>query len=267
MVYCSLSCTAEYGYTMTGKLAKSMKTKSAQLGKSNIYHLPQKEVQIPGTTTIRKFEIGESPKSHKVIQHKVVMIMGATGTGKSTLINAMVNHILGVKWEDDFRFKLIIDEVAFQTKSVTQSITVYTINVMAGARIPYAVTVVDTPGFEDTGGLERDKETVKQLKEFFSLKDGNGIDHLDAIGFVTPAPCVRLTPAQHYTYTSVLNIFGEDVKSSIFAMITFCDNHEPLAIAAIEEAQIPCSLFLKFNNSSLYAPTVDDSGNEDYFSS
>ena len=257
---------AEYDYTMAGKLAKSMKTKSDQLGESNIYHLPKKEVQIPDTTTIRKFEIGESPKSHKVIQHKVVMIMGATGTGKSTLINAMVNHILGVKWEDDFRFKLIIDEVASQTKSVTQSITAYTINVMAGARIPYAVTVVDTPGFEDTGGLERDKETVKQLKEFFSLKDGNGIDHLDAIGFVTPAPCVRLTPAQHYAYTSVLNIFGEDVKSNIFVMITFCDNHEPLAIAAIQEAQIPCCLLLKFNNSSLYAPTVDDSGNEDYFS-
>ena len=90
---------------------------------------------------------------------------------------------------------------------------------------------------------------------------------MDAIGFVTPAPCVRLTPAQHYAYTSVLNIFGEDVKSNIFVMITFCDNHEPLAIAAIQEAQIPCCLLLKFNNSSLYAPTVDDSGNEDYFSS
>jgi GTP-binding protein EngB required for normal cell division len=251
---------------MAGKLAKTMKTKSHRLGESKIYQLPQNEVQIPDTTTIRKFEIGESPKSHKVIQHKVVMIMGATGTGKSTLINAMVNHVLGVKWEGDFRFKLIVDEVASQTKSVTQSITVYTIHVMAGARIPYTLTVVDTPGFEDTEGLERDKETVKQLKEFFSLKDGNGIDHLDAIGFVTPAPCVRLTHAQHYVYTSVLDIFGKDVKNNIFAMITFCDNHKPLAIAAIQEAQIPCSMFLKFNNSSLYAPTVDDSGNEDYFS-
>ena len=252
---------------MAGKLAKLMKTKSDQLGESNIYHLRQQEVEIPGTTTICKFEIGESPKSHKIIQHKVVMIMGGTGTGKSTLINAMVNHILGVKWESDFRFKLIIDGLASpQTKSVTQSITAYTIHLMAGAHIPYTLTVVDTPGFEDTGGLERDKETVRQLKEFFSLKDGNGIDHLDAIGFVTQAPCVRLTPAQHYVYTSVLDIFGKDVKSNIFAMITFCDNHEPLAIAAIQEAQIPCSQFLKFNNSSLYAPTVDDSSDEDYFS-
>ena len=113
----------------------------------------------------------------------------ATVTGKSTLINAMVNYVLGVKWESDFRFKLIVDEMASQTKSATQNITACTIHIMAGSRIPYTLTVIDTPGFEDTG-LERDKETARQLKEFFSLKDGNGIDHLDAIGFVTPAPCV-----------------------------------------------------------------------------
>ena len=46
-------------------------------------------------------------------------------------------------------------------------------------------------------------------------------------------------------------------------MITFCDITEPLAIAAIQGAQIPCNVFLKFNNSALYA---DVSGNEDYFS-
>lgn len=174
-------------------------------------------------------------------------------------------HAIAVVEVRDFHFKLIIDEMASQTKSATQNITAYTIHIMAGLRIPYTLTVVDTPGFEDTGGLERDKEAVRQLKELFSLKDGNGIDHLDAIGFITPAPCMQLTHAQHYAYSSVLDIFCNDIRN-IFTMITFCDVHEPLAIAAIKGAQIPCSVFLKFNNSSLYASTVDDSGSEDYFS-
>ena len=254
---------------MAGKLAKAMKTKCRRLSESSeIYELPRSAVQIPSTSTIRKFEIGESPKSHKVIQHKVVMVMGATGSGKSTLINAMVNYILGVKWEDDFRFKLIVDEVKSQTSSVTKNITVYTIHLMAGSCIPYMVTIIDTPGFEDTEGLDKDKETTRQLKEFFSLTDVYDIDHLDAVGFVTQAPCVRMTHAQNYVHSSVLEIFGKDIKNNIIAMITFCDANEPLAIAAIRNAQIPCNAFLKFNNSALYALAADNGGesNEDYFS-
>ena len=35
------------------------------------------------------------------------MVMGATGSGKSTLIEGMLNHILGASWDDNARFKLI----------------------------------------------------------------------------------------------------------------------------------------------------------------
>lgn len=41
------------------------------------------------------------------INDKTIMLVGATGSGKSTLIEGFANYLFGVNWEDDFRFTLL----------------------------------------------------------------------------------------------------------------------------------------------------------------
>jgi ABC-type lipoprotein export system ATPase subunit len=49
------------------------------------------------------------------------MLVGATGSGKSTLIDGIINYITDVSWDDDFRFSLVDlteDEKKKQTNQV-----------------------------------------------------------------------------------------------------------------------------------------------------
>ena len=186
--------------------------------------------------------------------HKVLMLVGATGAGKTTLINGMANYILGVQWDDDFRFKLIDEPNSQdQTKSQTSCITAYTFYKEKGSPLPYTLTVIDTPGFGDTAGIDRDKEIIEQIKELFSIAGDEGIDQLHGIGFVTQAPLARLTPTQRYVFDAILSVFGRDVAGNIFLMITFADGMPPPVVDAVKAAGVPYQAFFKFNNSALFA--------------
>ena len=155
-----------------------------------IYIPKMTETFIDGENKIRKIEVGQRNVN---TQEKVIMIVGATGAGKSSFINTMFNFIIGVEWIDDFRMKLIEEEEAkSQAHSQTKIITAYTIHHKPNFTIPYTVTIIDTPGYGDPAGLERDKEITASMEKFFKSKGQNGIDQLDAVGFAVPSTLARL---------------------------------------------------------------------------
>ena len=252
------------------RLAVQMKLmcgKPIEKGPPLVYKLPYKSVMKDNGKGIAKCHIG-SPDPTDKSPEKVLMLLGATGTGKRTLINGMANYILGVEWEDDFRFKLIVDEPgASPAYSQTSWITSYTFHKMEGSPVPYTLTVIDTPGFGDTQGFKREKEITSQIKEFFIIPDNDGgIDHLDGIGFVTQASLARLTPTQQHIFDSIVAIFGRDIASNISVlMVTFADGSKPPVLDAIEAGHIPLKKYFKFNNAALFTKCdqKDEQGGDD----
>jgi hypothetical protein len=235
-------------------------SKIIERGSPDIFRLPLIDEMTDENNLLAKCSVGQP--SFPPSQEKILMVVGATGAGKSTLINGMINYILGVDWKDKFRFRMIEDEEnKSQAHSQTKLITAYTIHRMEGSPLPYTLTIIDTPGFGDTEGLKRDKFITNQIKEFFSTQ--NGITHLDGIGFVTQSSLPRLTPTQKYIFDSILSIFGKDVANNIFMMITFADGQHPPVMDAIKEAEVPHSKFFKFNNSALYAKKVNEDEGKD----
>lgn len=41
------------------------------------------------------------------MDEKTIMLVGATGSGKSTLVDGIVNYVMGVSFDDPFRFTLV----------------------------------------------------------------------------------------------------------------------------------------------------------------
>ncbi|KAI4877366.1 hypothetical protein NFI96_027085 [Prochilodus magdalenae] len=206
-------------------------------------------------------------------KNKVILLLGETGSGKTTLINAMINYILGVKWEDTYRFKLI-NEVTHrsQAESQTVKVTSYELYNQPGFQIPYSLTIVDTPGFGDTRGIDADKRITEQIKSL--LCSPLGIKHIDAVCFVIRASLARLSATQKYIFDSVLSIFGKDIAENILILVTFADGRDIPALEAIRAAQMPCHktkkgqpTYFSFNNSALYAqkmvPCDSDSESEE----
>ena len=207
-----------------------------------------------------KYTIGKAPRFHVPVF--VVMVVGATGAGKSTLINGFVNYILGVEWKDPFRFKLIDDGIGSQAHSETKSIITYTIYKQEGSPFPHTLTIIDTPGFGE--GMKRDEILVEQVREFFSMGGVKGIDCIHAIAFVTQASMARLTSTQRYIFDSILSIFGVDIKHNILLMITFADCRKPPVLDALKAKKIPYTKFFKFNNSALFPEPPDAQFGDEY---
>ncbi|XP_052105230.1 uncharacterized protein LOC127738139 [Mytilus californianus] len=243
-------------------LARSLIPLAKKTGKGHpvVYKLPLiKNVDtVNEQAKTRKCVFG-SASENVPGREKTIMVIGATGSGKTTLVDGMINYITDVSWEDEFRFSMVDltdDEKkrkASEAESQTEWITCYTINKMEGSTIDYTLNIIDTPGFGDTRGIVRDKRIVDQIREFFTTPGRQGITCLDAVCFVTQAPLGKLTPPQRYIFDQILSVFGQDIKSNIFILITFADANEPPVRAALKAADVPYQKSYKFNNSALYA--------------
>lgn len=119
---------------------------------------------------------------------------------------------------------------------------------MDGLRVTCGVNIIDTPGYNDTRE-NFDKRITDQIKELFDKK----IEHLDAILIVVPLSTTRLTNAQQHVFSSILKMFGEDIKKNIFLATTWDDSGEMTCLDVLKKAQVPFEDIFRFNNANLYS--------------
>lgn len=147
---------------------------------------------------------------------KVILLIGQTGEGKTTFLNALVNIYSGIKIEDNFRYLLVQDQnISDQTKSKTKEVTIYYIKPSKELNYP-PLKIVDTPGFGDTGGIDEDKNHLKKLKKVF---DENLIV-VHSICFIVNCYKYRIDFHQEYVFNTLMSLFAEDVKNNFIVGVT-----------------------------------------------
>ncbi|KAK3566885.1 hypothetical protein QTP86_004758 [Hemibagrus guttatus] len=174
------------------------------------------------------------------MQNKILLMVGETGTGKTTLINAMTNYILGVKFTDEVWFEITEEggdhNMSDQSNSQTTEITVYEVFAQDN---PICLTIIDTPGYGDARGIEYDKQITENLHKLFH--SDSGVKEIDAVCLVVKASENRFTDRQQYIFDAVLSLFGKDIENNIVIFITHSDGMpQTNALNAIKNAAIPC---------------------------
>jgi GTP-binding protein EngB required for normal cell division len=182
---------------------------------------------------------------------KIILVVGATGAGKSTMINSLMNYLYQVRFDDTWRLKLIqeppTDERKGKCDSQTDQVFGYLIKeppAMGGK----SLLIIDTPGFGDTRGPKRDDETVEELRNYFKTK----VLYLNAICFVVKSTDTRLGPLQKRLFDQVLGLFGKDINDIITMLFTFSDAEEPPALEVLKGNGITFGKSIKLNNSAFF---------------
>ena len=213
-------------------------------GEMSSYAIPLSQTD----PTVHRYVFGR-PRNGPV-SHLTILLVGASGSGKTSLINGILNYVFGVKWADNFRFQL--------DDGPTDCVKVYDIHHYEGFGVDFSLTIVDTPGYGEDE--EKNREITKMIRTFFEENEGE--QQLNVVGFVIKSTQPNLTATDKFIYESMTSIFGEDVEKNLIYLLTFADKKEdpPLLSSIKENDQIT---HCKFDNSAFFCNNKLPNGDSD----
>lgn len=163
-------------------------------------------------------------------ENRTVLLVGEKGVGKSSLINALFNNVVGVEFKDEVWFKITEKD----SDSQVSGVIVYEIFGLKDEDFPYSLTIIDTPGYIRSRDLKQDIMICQRIQDF--IKSEDGIKEVHAMGFVVKASESRLNDRLKDSF-HLLSLF--DLR--IVALVTFSNGRTPKnVLQALEASDLQC---------------------------
>jgi hypothetical protein len=244
---------------------KSMAVREIRSGMPSIFKLEAAtEYCLVDRGQIPIYHVGKQPDPKK--QEKVILVLGATGVGKKTLIDGFVNFLFKVQWDDNFRLATFASGVLSKSQAFNcdAHISVYKFFHQPNFTVPYSITIICIPGFGNLDGPVTDGEIVLQMKDFFR-SESHGIDHIDAIVLAIKASDVRVTHLEHFIFTSIKKIMNSNIEEQIMVVATHSDGSHVPALQVLKETKVPFKETQVFavNNTALFCNNTPSGSDDD----
>ena len=162
---------------------------------------------------------------------------------------------MGIELDDEFRY-LLIDDKQRKIERQTKGLHIYNIRSKN-----MTIKIIDTQGYGDTEGPKEDENITNTIKDAFNSE----LNSINTICFFVKSSDSRFTSYQKYIFSSIISLFGQDIKSNFLALLTFFDGNKPAAIETLKTSDfneiipfIKEPWYLTFNSNLLFTDEKDE---------
>ncbi|XP_062618029.1 uncharacterized protein LOC134279626 [Saccostrea cucullata] len=191
---------------------------------------------------IQTIKIGDGSQPNA--ERKSILLISAPHSGKTTLIEGIMNYIFGVTFKDDFRLCLsqsIKDEVHHEW------LKVYHFDEYEGGRINLTLTIYDVPRF-CSSSMDCENQLLKQIEFVMNQVSAE----INLICLAIKGNDSHLATEQLEYFRSLLSIFEDHMMSNFCALYTFADVGEACIHKILRTNEIMPRKSFHLNLSSLF---------------